>query len=156
VRDQRWLPLALIPARAGPLPVGGLFNQAAPDGVEVNVFDHCTEGCRFLDVAIVTAARLPEQALGAASALACDLGQPRRRLFAEVLDARSADRFFDGRQDGVDLVDGLAGINDQVNVLGHEHVSPQSEVEGLAGLLDALDEPQAGPLSAQKAEASIA
>lgn len=47
-------------------------------------------------------------------------------------------------------------MDDQVDVLRHEYIRPQIEIEGVTGLVDAFNEPLACPDFREKRESMIA
>src|SRR6266545_3334023 len=78
-----------------------------------------------------------------------------RRMFADVLDPVSPDGLLDGLADEGDIVDGLPWTNNQVDMFGHEHVRPKSEVQLGASAVDCFLQPLAHPLGLEKRVAVV-
>src|SRR5262245_49691530 len=96
---------------------------------------------RLPGIAIEAAARLPETALHALASPRSDARQPVRRMDAHVRHGIAAYRFLDLLTNNLNLVWHAPGIDQQVYVLRHEDIGPQSEVELLACGINRVRQP---------------
>src|SRR5437667_214855 len=60
IHDQSHVPFPRIKPGTRPRPIRGMIHEAAADRIVVKVIDHRAKRGRFLDVAIISAASLPE------------------------------------------------------------------------------------------------
>jgi hypothetical protein len=137
--------------RARPLPVRRRGNQLPPHRVAMDVIDFLPEFFRRENVAIITAAALPEAYVLVAIGL--DI-QHLREEIRGILQDKSACFACDGNldfdKDIGDIINRLGRPNEQMNMLGHENVGEQAEgVNGL-GAGDGVDEPLAWAIFAEK------
>src|SRR5262249_24870469 len=93
--------------------------------------------------AIVAAAGLPEEPLSAIAALASQFLQPRRRRLREVADGLDADGPLDRLQNAPHVMLFARRIDNQVNVVGHEYVSPDQQFLASASNVDRFGQPLA-------------
>lgn len=90
------------------------------------------------------------------SSLSFDSREPSRIVFLEPGNSFARDRLLDVTADGRDVIDRSTGMNDQMNVVRHEHPRPQVKLQTLAGVLDGRGQPLARPFATQKRQAMVA
>ena len=123
---------SLIPSSARPLPLSSLFNQAASNGVQVNVIDHFQQCLTANHVAIMLPSRLPEMVLKGSPMFSPNLGQPFRSFRFEESNSSPPNGSLDSFQKTGCFVLTLAWVNDQMDMFGHENVGPKCIVQFLA------------------------
>ena len=117
----------------------------------MNVLDHGAERGRFPDVAVVTAAALPEAIMDLSiGLLIAQLFEKVGSLAAQKSQRLALHRDLEGRADEADFVNRFLWPNKDVDVLGHDDVSPQGEVAPAAGLVERCDKPVPAPVLAQQ------
>ncbi len=130
-----------------------MIHEAATDRIVVNVIDHRTKRGRFLDVAIISAASLPETIVD----LPMGLGVPqtfekRRGVAAKKGQGFSLHGYFEGRSNEPDFINRLPWPNDDMDVLRHNDVSPNQEIPPITGLVQGLDKPLPASVFAQQGQ----
>src|SRR5207253_10896397 len=82
IHDQDHVLILRIKTGTGPRPIRWMIHEAATDGIVVNVIDHRPERGRFLDVAIISAASLPETIVDLPIGLGVSQAFEKRRCVA--------------------------------------------------------------------------
>src|SRR5437867_2521245 len=107
----------------------------------MNVVDHGSKRLRFFDVPIITWPGFPEPMFDTLPVTHRDAREPLGRLLLEVPDRFPSHRFLDGFPDSGNIVYRLARVDNQMNVLGHENVRPEGEIELSSRFIDRCREP---------------
>jgi len=107
-------------------------------------------------VAVVSTSGLPEGSFLSVSAPPSDLLQPVRRIVLKKLNRPLGGRSFDGSQDFSDFCVVGSRRDEQMNMIGHHHISPQLKIQMQSGLLNRFGQPLASPVRFEKRKSSIA
>jgi len=130
-----------------------MIHEAATDRIVVNVIDHRTKRGRFLDVAIISAASLPETIVDLPIGLGVTQAFEKQRcVAAKKGQGFSLNRYFEGRSDEPDFIDRLPWPNDDMDVLRHNDVSPNQEIPPTPGLVKGFDKPLPASVLAQQGQ----
>src|SRR5262249_46754979 len=143
---------SLKPACARPFPRGRVLDQPLSDRVIEEVLDHRGQRRRLGDVPVESAPGLPEPPLLPSPTSDRDSFDPLGGVLPQISDRLATPRLLDGPEQGRDRAAPAARVNDQVDVAGHEDVSPQAEGVLLARRLDGLGEPEASAFRGEKAK----
>ena len=126
-----------VPACTRPFPLGGLGGQSASHGVVVNVVDGGQHDSFRRKVSVVARPFLPvPKGRLARSFLNGEPFEQRTASgFEQVFDPHRI-RLLDGRQQTVDLDRRHRRVDQQVNVLRHEHESDEAKLPTVNGRVD--------------------
>ncbi len=126
----------------GPSPIRRLTYKPTADRIVVNIVHHRVERIWFLNIAIITSASLPEAIMDLAIGL--EVPQPFEKLgclAAKICQSLSLHRNFECGSNQPDFIDRLPGPDDDMDMLRHNHVSPNEKITTLAGPIQGYDKP---------------
>ena len=133
----------------GPLPIFGLLNEAAADGVVMDVGDLAEEFVLIADVAVESATGLPEAGTPGVGS------QSIQDRSVEILPARD-DLLRDGLLDEMEnRRDGAGRVEDDVHMLRHDDPGVESKAEAGASSSQGIDEDVPGPGFAEQRETTL-
>lgn len=121
----------------------------------MDIVDHGEQRLALDDVAIVTAAALPEAMFRSLATLTGNARQPFGSVFGQEADRFLGNRFFNGRANPGDVVLTTARINNEMDMLGHEDVGPDMKLPTETSGVDGIDQPLAHAVSLQEGESAV-
>jgi hypothetical protein len=139
--DQR-VCIPSVETRTRPNPVRRRSDQSAADRIVVNVVNHLQNRCGLERVAVEASAALPESMHDRAVGLRFpELVQECGGGSFQKSDRSLSDREFDRRADRLDFGRFFARPNKNVDMLRHDDIRPQTELEPGPCRLEGIDEP---------------
>ena len=134
----------------GPLPLLGISNQAAADGVLVNVLDDLVGCVRVEDISILPRPGLPEMMVYAVSISHRQPLKKSRRLRCQPHDRLLAYRPFQIGQNRSHSILGPSRPDEHMDMFGHDDPSPEVERMFLSGSFNRLDQPVSAAVLAEQ------
>jgi len=122
----------------------------------VNIVDHLQECVAILDAAIEAAARLPKEMLDFIATPPGGLFEPFRSVGCEESDPFPRDRYLHARQDLVVGILRCPRMDDQMDVVRHEHKCPQIEMMQAARIVDCFREPLTSAIGLEEGKLLVA
>ena len=144
------------PPSAGPPPFRRRVHQPTAHRIRVDVSDECRDCSPFAHVPVESASRLPESKDGPVAFIRRQTVHPLMLVVPlQKPSCAPGYRPLDRKQESADVVRWTAGVHEQVHVLRHEHVGPQSYILFLACFLKCVCKPLPGSVFGEERQSIV-
>ncbi len=151
VNGERPSPYLGMIGGTGPMSIFWPGHHVPAYGIEVSVFDLLTNRFGVEQITITTAAALPEAVMDFAVGLPVGKLIEKTRCFLfQVCDGTTKDRLLHRLEKVADVVMRHGWPDEDMNVFGHDDVSPQMILVMTPSLINGLDEPLTAAVLAEK------
>ncbi len=142
--------------RARPHPSIWIAHQSTTNRIPLNVVDGPAYRVPIVQIPVVAATFLPEPVYNTFATLGTYPVERLWRLISPISNCSSCETFFQHSKNMRHIIRIVLGVDQQMNVFGHDDIRPDGEIAGATRLVPCLDELQAQIIACQELLAALA